>query len=325
MPSNWITCPNCGEKHNPSGDYTSPANRDKNRRRWVEEHESGKCVTGAAGSTQYAPGELRIVRDVHVQISNNTAYHVEEAAAGHRRLTDEPVTEKGALQLMRDLGSPYPGQRYDDAPFAGKPMIGNSLTPPTNEQRFNVIKDQLIAATGSPGLTSFHDGKVHMTLGEWERIVSSITAAQEATAAQTKEMHSRELHHFEEEQISAKALAVISEVRRLCDGVEYKVPGKHDTWDTYHEGRSALAAEIDALLDHADSATAFSTDRISTALNRAADDISELDATDERLRDATNLVVNTALHFLEHPDDTLEDAVDSNYSESFEEVLGWIT
>lgn len=39
------------------------------------------------------------------------------------------------------------------------------------ERQFNSIKDRLIAATGSPGMTSFHGGKVHMTLAEWDRLV----------------------------------------------------------------------------------------------------------------------------------------------------------
>lgn len=28
----WITCPNCGEKRDASGRYTSPANREKDQR-----------------------------------------------------------------------------------------------------------------------------------------------------------------------------------------------------------------------------------------------------------------------------------------------------
>ena len=45
------------------------------------------------------------------------------------------------------------------------------------EARFNQLKDRLIAATGSPGLTSFHEGKVHMTLSEWERLVELAESA----------------------------------------------------------------------------------------------------------------------------------------------------
>lgn len=43
MTANWVTCPNCGEKHNNGGDYTSPANRERDRIWWREEHLSGKC------------------------------------------------------------------------------------------------------------------------------------------------------------------------------------------------------------------------------------------------------------------------------------------
>ncbi|MCT9105287.1 hypothetical protein [Streptomyces mirabilis] len=62
-------------------------------------------------------------------------------------------------------------------------------------------------------------------------------------------MHVRELHHFEEERISASVRAVLDEIRRLCDGVEYKVPGKQETWDAHHRGKPAFADEIEALID----------------------------------------------------------------------------
>ncbi|MDN5892867.1 MAG: hypothetical protein L0H93_02475 [Nocardioides sp.] len=39
---------------------------------------------------------------------------------------------------------------------------------------FNRIKDRLTSSTGSPGLTSYHSGKVLMTLQEWDRLVTLI-------------------------------------------------------------------------------------------------------------------------------------------------------
>lgn len=51
---------------------------------------------------------------------------------------------------------------------------------PSPEVRFNQLKDRLIAATGSPGLTSFHEGKVHMTLSEWESLVELAESARTA-------------------------------------------------------------------------------------------------------------------------------------------------
>ena len=68
--------------------------------------------------TPYQPGELRIVRDVRPSPSAEVAYNVEETAAPHFRQNTELLSEKVALALMRYLGSPYPGQRYPDDPWA---------------------------------------------------------------------------------------------------------------------------------------------------------------------------------------------------------------
>lgn len=59
------------------------------------------------------------------------------------------------------------------------------------------------------------------------------------------------------------------------------------------------------------------------ALNRAADEVLEIadDDGEERLRDAVNLVVNAALHYLEHPAADLDAAIAANYDDP-DEVLG---
>lgn len=69
--------------------------------------------------------------------------------------------------------------------------------------------------------------------------------------------------------------------------------------------------------------TSFSTDQITTALNRAADEVLDVarDDGDEFLRDAINLVVNAGLHFLEHPDASIEHVVRENYDDFAEELL----
>ncbi|MFD2024161.1 hypothetical protein [Promicromonospora aerolata] len=176
----YVDCPNCGEKHDTSGQYTSPANRELDRRLWAEEHLSGRCVSASAARE-------------------------------------------------------------------------NENATSTPEQRFNALKDRLIAAAGSPGLTSFHDGRVHMTLGEWEQLIELVAVA---NASPVTEKHTR--------------------------------------------------------------------DRISAALNRAADKVCALAPQDERLGDAINLVVNAGLHLLKFPDADLEAVVEANYSEDVDTVLGWV-
>lgn len=101
---------------------------------------------------------------------------------------------------------------------------------PTPEQQFNTLKNELIAAAGSPGLTSFHNGKVHMTLEEWSRLVAIIAAG-------------------------AVIRDVLNHARNTCEIVEYRVSGKHDTWDSYHEGRAAFADEIWKILDRVELAS----------------------------------------------------------------------
>ena len=71
--------------------------------------------------------------------------------------------------------------------------------------------------------------------------------------------------------------------------------------------------------------TTFTSQQIATALNKAADEIAELDPSDERIRDTVNLVVNAAVHFLANPGDDLDDAIEANYDEDPDVIVGWIT
>lgn len=64
---------------------------------------------------------------------------------------------------------------------------------------------------------------------------------------------------------------------------------------------------------------------VSAALNQAAEDVTDLHPDGEHVRDSVNLVVNAALHYLEHPHDDLTAAIETNYDESVEEVTGWVS
>lgn len=125
---------------------------------------------------------------------------------------------------------------------------GNAV-PSAAERHFNKLKQRLTAATGSSGLTSFHDGRVCMTLVEWQRLISCIERTQ-------SELRRHELHHFEEEQICSSAHAVLDEIRERCRamdrGIGYRVSGDHSTWGEYHEGKHDFAGEIEDILDRAD-------------------------------------------------------------------------
>lgn len=48
----YVHCPSgCGEFRDTSGRYTSPANRERDRQWWQEEHVSGKCLTTPVDGT----------------------------------------------------------------------------------------------------------------------------------------------------------------------------------------------------------------------------------------------------------------------------------
>lgn len=76
------------------------------------------------------------------------------------------------------------------------------------------------------------------------------------------------------------------------------------------------------MADEPTAETTYSHDQISTALNRAADQITELDVIDdEAARDALNLLVNAGLHYLENPQDSLADVIDANWGEREREEI----
>lgn len=160
---------------------------------------------------------------------------------------------------------------------------------------FNQIKDRLSAVTESPGMTAFHGGRVHMTLEEWERLVSLI-----------------ELAHLQQAGIRQRCAA-------MERGVGYRVSGDHSTWGEYHEGKHDFASEIAELVgEDGETIRVYTADHISTVANQAAEAVLGIpEDDDERLRDAINLVVNATLHFLDHPDDSLQEVAEANYEPDF--------
>jgi hypothetical protein len=63
---------------------------------------------------------------------------------------------------------------------------------------------------------------------------------------------------------------------------------------------------------------------IEAAANRAAEALlAAIKPAGARTTDLVNLQVNVTVHFAEHPDATLEEALAANYSTPPEEVLAW--
>lgn len=71
--------------------------------------------------------------------------------------------------------------------------------------------------------------------------------------------------------------------------------------------------------------TAFTEQDVSNALNSACDDVlSAIDADDEGVRDALNLLVNVTLEYLTGRSDNVRQAITNTYDEDPSEVLDWI-
>jgi hypothetical protein len=69
----------------------------------------------------------------------------------------------------------------------------------------------------------------------------------------------------------------------------------------------------------------YTADDISTALNKAADDIIEAtEAEDEGLRDALNLMVNAVGSYLWDGSEDLEQVAVKNYDADLDSIVGWI-
>lgn len=71
--------------------------------------------------------------------------------------------------------------------------------PVFTDEDFNKLKDRLIAATGNPGLTSFRDGKVHMDISEWERLIKIAEKLSSLDVKKLTEwMHKRQSFEYDE-------------------------------------------------------------------------------------------------------------------------------
>lgn len=69
---------------------------------------------------RYAQGELRMRRKMNVELDDNCAYIVEESFSPYTRINEELLTAQEALLLMRELGSPYQGNRSFDQKYPDK-------------------------------------------------------------------------------------------------------------------------------------------------------------------------------------------------------------
>ena len=91
--------------------------------------------------------------------------------------------------------------------------------------------------------------------------------------------------------------------------------------NTEYDRLSEIAGD---LLERARAADKTAAAELTSALNRAADDVLEaIDAPDEGVRDAINLVINAAAHYARHPGADLAAAITANYQEDPETVLDW--
>lgn len=69
----------------------------------------------------------------------------------------------------------------------------------------------------------------------------------------------------------------------------------------------------------------FTEEQVSATLNRAADDILDaVNAGEQGLRDALNLIANATAAYLTGQAHTLEQVVEQRYDASYQQLLDWI-
>jgi hypothetical protein len=89
------------------------------------------------------------------------------------------------------------------------------------------------------------------------------------------------------------------------------------------EEANRLLSEAQALTEEP-AGVRYMDEQVSEAYNKAADEVLEaIDAPDEGVRDAINLIVNAGAFFLKQPDGQLTEAIEDAYQEDAETVLGW--
>jgi hypothetical protein len=95
-------------------------------------------------------------------------------------------------------------------------------------------------------------------------------------------------------------------------------PQQHTDPHAAASGRQDLAAEGSAT-------PMFNAQQVTDAVNRAANDILDaVDAGDEGLRDAMNLIVNATVAYLTGQAQNLEEVVQQGYEADYPTVLSWI-
>jgi DNA-binding transcriptional ArsR family regulator len=115
------------------------------------------------------------------------------------------------------------------------------------------------------------------------------------------------------------------DANRLVEG-EYERKGA----DLVAELVEAVLEEANRLLSDAPALTTapacagYMDEQVSVAYNKAADEVLEaIDAPDEGVRDAINLIVNAGAFFLKQPDAHLPEAIKDAYQEDAQTVLDW--
>jgi len=102
----WITCEHCGEKRDASTRYTSPANAERDRRRWKEEHLSGLCLTPTSSDHQDTPSSTTKETNVGTVSQIIDQHRIVAHWKGNRASTAECACGHTSEFLIADFSGP---------------------------------------------------------------------------------------------------------------------------------------------------------------------------------------------------------------------------
>jgi hypothetical protein len=120
--------------------------------------------------------------------------------------------------------------------------------------------------------------------------------------------------------------AVLSALQHIANQVCLLLETYQKANPTYLAGAEAVAMTDNTATPATQPGTATFTERqVHKALAQAANNILDaVNAGDEGLPDAINLMVNAALSYLVGEAEDLPGVVDANYSDDYETVIGWV-
>ena len=114
-------------------------------------------------------------------IAETFATRVDELlAASRERELNPDETAKALRRYLRSVASAFDADSPEDFVKRATAALEDGEVIDSLKRRFLNARSAISAATGNEGLSSFHGDKIHMSVGEYERLIGLAVAAKDA-------------------------------------------------------------------------------------------------------------------------------------------------